>query len=620
MNKTIYNSYFRVAFFLSLLLIGYSDLTSQDNHFFTVYRQLETNQKDSVEVFYTHLANIPDKTPYQETQLNLYTSLIKSNLDNKSALPFLIKGLKESEDYGFQDLEMYFSYLLGRTTNPKHALEYFKRALSIAHETNNEECIAHSNLAIGSIRLMQFQESSSSFNSHLKEVQYPDSIGYLIIEASNLYINALRYFKKSGEIDNQIKVYNNLGSLHLLTDEPKKSKLYFDSLILVAENQKDPEIIGKGHLNYGIYHYYNGNYKATIRELTTASEYIPEESDYYQSILLANLSYAYEELGNYKKAYENLDLSIYHQNKYQNNQLKRNQLMNTLTDQVIEQSNNEILEANERAAKSKRRTRLILFTFLGISTIAGILFYTLLRNARLKRENLELAMKTTQLENSKKLKEKEQEIQDKIINATVEAKEQERKEIAEILHNSISANLSSANLHLHALKKYGIETYPEIDKAKTLIEHAGNDLRRLSHNLFSPILMKFGLMPAVKNLTELYSNQNITFLFDNEVNDQYSIPNHLVAKAYLIVTELCQNIIKHSKADKAWVYIDNLNNTLTIRVSDNGIGIERDITELDTGGMGITQIISIVRAQKGKMDISRKDNKTVIETKIPISL
>jgi two-component system NarL family sensor kinase len=65
------------------------------------------------------------------------------------------------------------------------------------------------------------------------------------------------------------------------------------------------------------------------------------------------------------------------------------------------------------------------------------------------------------------LKKLKSEYQIKILSATIDVKESERKEIAETLCDNVSALLFSANLHLMAVKaRFKEDNIPlEIDKA-----------------------------------------------------------------------------------------------------------------------------------------------------------
>ena len=129
---------------------------------------------------------------------------------------------------------------------------------------------------------------------------------------------------------------------------------------------------------------------------------------------------------------------------------------------------------------------------------------------KLKQKNLSLELSQTQLLQNQNIEKIKSESQIRILNATIDGKETERKEIAETLHDSVSALLSSANLHLMATNQYFNGNTPlEISKTQEIIKEASQKIRDLSHTLVSSVLLKFGLNFAVKDLAAKYSNSNL---------------------------------------------------------------------------------------------------------------
>jgi two-component system NarL family sensor kinase len=111
------------------------------------------------------------------------------------------------------------------------------------------------------------------------------------------------------------------------------------------------------------------------------------------------------------------------------------------------------------------------FGFLRLIIIIALLYW--LSFYKLKQKNLRLKLSQTGLLQNQNIEKIKSESQIRILNATIDAKESERKEIAEILHVSVSALLSSANLHLIAVKLTFKEDIPtEIIKTQKIISEA----------------------------------------------------------------------------------------------------------------------------------------------------
>ena len=89
-------------------------------------------------------------------------------------------------------------------------------------------------------------------------------------------------------------------------------------------------------------------------------------------------------------------------------------------------------------------------------------------------------------------------------------------------------------------------------------------------------------------------------------------------KIYFIITELLNNITKHSQASKGTVTIQENNQTLFIDINDNGKGIDTDKFEF-IEGFGLNQIQARINNLNGIFSISSKlYNGTVVSIVVPV--
>lgn len=256
-----------------------------------------------------------------------------------------------------------------------------------------------------------------------------------------------------------------------------------------------------------------------------------------------------------------------------------------------------------------------LLLFLTI-ILAGTIF-TLYRGSQLKQKNLELQLDKEQLLKSAELERLEKLSQTKVLNATMDGRESERKLIAEILHDSVSSLLSSANLHLQASRSvYNIETPEEIEKSQRIIEEASEKIRNLSHELISSVLLKFGLSYSIFDLCEKYSNSQLEIVHD--VNNVRRYDQSFEIKINNIIEELVNNILKHSKATEAIISLEEREGQLFLEITDNGEGFDYR-GEPNTSGLGLNQIKARVLMMKGKINIdSIPTQGTTINIVVPV--
>ena len=85
---------------------------------------------------------------------------------------------------------------------------------------------------------------------------------------------------------------------------------------------------------------------------------------------------------------------------------------------------------------------------------------------------------------------------------------------------------------------------------------------------------------------------------------------------YLIIQELLQNVNKHSKAQKCFVFVLEKENSLLVRVHDDGIGFKKN---QEKTGLGLNSIKDRLSELKGKIEINPHNNIfTVISILFPI--
>jgi signal transduction histidine kinase len=228
-------------------------------------------------------------------------------------------------------------------------------------------------------------------------------------------------------------------------------------------------------------------------------------------------------------------------------------------------------------------------------------------------------VQNTRLTQENKYNSLRNKIQQNLINATVSGQEIERKKIASFLHDNISALLSAAGLHLKVIYSKSENKNEEISKTISLLTEAHDKVRDLSHELIPALLVRFGMFHALEDLCEKNSNSILQFKYESTIDTHTRYPEEFEMKIYFIITELMNNIMKHSNATVSKIRIEENNNALKIEVFDNGKGfdtIKFNIIE----GFGINQIRARINSMEGYFHITSKiDLGTVIGIEVPIS-
>lgn len=197
----------------------------------------------------------------------------------------------------------------------------------------------------------------------------------------------------------------------------------------------------------------------------------------------------------------------------------------------------------------------------------------------------------------------------KITSAILYSQEQERKRIAQDLHDELGSSLAALKLRLQktVLEKETLDVIIQV------IDKASSDTRNISHNLMPPEFENTTLRDLLSNhYSKLNSESAIRFHFHISGEFRhFSKEDELIV--YRILMELTGNILKHSGAYEATVQLIYYSDQLEIMTEDNGKGIIKDGKD----GIGLKNVHSRVNYLGGTIKIDSGPGGTTIIIKIP---
>lgn len=202
--------------------------------------------------------------------------------------------------------------------------------------------------------------------------------------------------------------------------------------------------------------------------------------------------------------------------------------------------------------------------------------------------------------------------QKKLLNAEIEATEQERSRIARDLHDGISIDLISIKLITDRIaKKVAPEETYEVENQvqKTILE-----IRRIIHGLNPPELNLFGLATTIHNyLLVVEKNHPISITFDfkgEEVKDE-----RISTVIFRIVQELTTNSIKHAHCHSINLHINVFADTINVSYDDDGHGFNPDAVNR---GLGLTNIESRIGSLGGQLQFESGEFGSSYSIDIPL--
>jgi two-component system NarL family sensor kinase len=469
------------------------------------------------------------------------------------------------------------------------ALVFFQKALYYVDKTNDRELKAkiHNNLA--NTYFFYKKEYQKGINHYKKSLLYcqnsPDNLGIYLrklnvtwayFEIKNFdkgleYLNYINEFKQYGDESTRtaLNMLNGVYNDHI--NDTIKANTFFLKAIEIGNKSHEKFDLSKTHEKYAAFLSKNHNYKQAYENiilLNTLNKELTESTELKKTKLVGvNL-----ELDEYKREVDKIE------SQYKSKQ--------------------------QSLLREQSRNKKVVIIMISLFIVSSILFYFFYQNTKLKQNN--------------RLKDVQSKIQQNIINASIDGQESERKKIALFLHDNISALLSSAGMHLNVFSTQNEPISEEILKTKFILEEAHDKVRDLSHELLPTLLARFGMFYALEDLCEKNSNSTIFFEYSCTIPLKKRYHEKFEMRIYFIISELFNNIIKHSEATIAQVSLIEDNSNLIINVSDNGKGYKTNNFNI-IEGFGLNQIRARIKNLKGEIEVKSKiDAGTSIRIEVPI--
>ena len=462
---------------------------------------------------------------------------------------------------------------------PEKALIYYKKGIVHAQKSNNSALINKFNNNLGNIYCFDKKQYTKGIYYYKKSLEHSKKVAdssQILLTRLNItwvyfdigrfeeglpYLNFInRHNDKWGGKNTSVAINMLNGMYYNHKNDSKQAHYYFQKAIKLGNTGNEKSDLGYSHQEYSKFLMKIGDYKNAYKNLYLFNE-ITAEENVAEKLKKANVAGINLEIDEYKREIDKIE--------------------------------SEFTSKESKLIAEQSRNKKVIVVIFSLFIICGILFYFFFQNTTLKQKN--------------KLKNIQSKIQQNIINASIDGQESERKKIAGFLHDNISASLSSAALHLNVFTLKHQFQSEEILKTKTILEEAHNQIRDLSHQLMPTLLIRFGLFFALDDLCEKNSNSMMQIQYQSTIPIKTRYNDEFEMKLYFIITELLNNIIKHSQASQAQVTLEKNNTNLLLKVSDNGKGFRTQKLEI-AEGFGLNQIRARINNMKGTITVKSKKN------------
>lgn len=480
----------------------------------------------------------------------------------------------------------------------KNAFLFAEKIYKLPEATSQQRAAAVADMIISNFELKNF----SNYDEYFKVLNKYEDNYFNLIPLKNHHLAIGKYYEARNQPEKALKTY--LAGYKLKMDNetaPQEDVAFHLAIAGIYANQNNGALSQK-HLELAntiikkiaVPLPLKLRYLATVKKLNAISP-LPQDS------LLANLE---KEL--------KLKDSIH--------QKSLNKIANELeTKYRVTEKEQQILLANQRERlgriEIKQQKQQNLFISIGAITVIALLAtLTYIQLQRRKRNKLLYEASLTEIKSRHRLE---------IMDRLTEVQEQEKKRIAEQLHDEVGAMLSIAKLNINTLQEDVFTANSDAEKklsvTKQIMGDISDTVRNISHALMPIALEKYGFKKAIIDLLTAIKTAN-------KINVEYVIeglentnlwPNNFTLSAYRIVQEIINNAIKHANASHLFVQLVELEHALTIYIEDNGKGINQNI---DTKGAGMKLLESNIAYLSGKLEIKGQPNEgtfALIELPIP---
>ena len=505
------------------------------------------------------------------------------------------------------------------------ALDYYMKALAIFEELGNvyavqallhEICIVlirNNDLDRGLDFAYQALALSKTGGSRLKNAHIYKTIGEIksrqqLIDSAFIYFNnAITIFQEKNKSIEVADLQIRIGKLYIDQGQYERALAILDKSSPVFEDKAFEKELARVKMYKGLAYAEMKNYDVGIQYLEQSKLMSERAND------IAQLKFIYKKIADVYAERKNFELAYNNHLKYKMvedsiNSMERSRVIKELeTKYRVEQKDQNILRLSQTASDSQAKLRSQNYYIIGLVIGAALFLLVSIILYRNLSYNKLIAKQKEEI-NQHKIKELKKDKRLVTMQAMIEGQEQERRRVAQDLHDGLGGLLSTVKLKFDAAKmeQFSFGQSKAYEKGSELLDLACHEVRKIAHNMMPGAITKFGLIPAIKDMClTLEKAQGIRIDFQT-INWTRQLSEDLSITIYRIIQELLNNISKHSNATEAIVQLSCHEEYIHLVVEDNGQGFEANSSS--DNGLGLSSIKSRVDYLNGKLEIESFPN------------
>lgn len=211
-----------------------------------------------------------------------------------------------------------------------------------------------------------------------------------------------------------------------------------------------------------------------------------------------------------------------------------------------------------------------------------------------------------------------------LAHRVVSSQEEERARVSRELHDHICQLLVSIKYQFelvgHRLAHPGGQPVTAIDQEIGALSRAIGEVRRISHDLRPALLDDLGLPAALEHLgNELAQRSGLKVNVSPRVHEE-RLPELQAVSLFRVAQEALRNAEKHARASRVDIRLDDSDDKLVLRITDDGCGFDVKNVELSTDrGIGLTNMRERVERNGGTFALVSYPGRTSLTASFPLT-
>ncbi|HYL86449.1 MAG TPA: PAS domain S-box protein [Candidatus Angelobacter sp.] len=209
----------------------------------------------------------------------------------------------------------------------------------------------------------------------------------------------------------------------------------------------------------------------------------------------------------------------------------------------------------------------------------------------------------------------------------LQLQDEERRRLGRELHDSLAQTVLAVNLNLaqamQSSESLTGRSRLALEEARRLLQEMSQEIRTLSYLLHPPLLDELGLVSAIKEYAEGFSERSGIHLELKLPTDFGRLPQEAETALFRIVQESLSNIQRHSGSAAANICLSAGAGGVRLEVQDQGSGIGQGTMRVaETSrmrlGVGILGMRERMTQLGGKLEIDSGPSGTTVRATIPL--